>query len=477
MFSKRFLVLDISDEIIKLGYFFTKNNILNIIDLKTFDSYDSLKGYLTRKKLKNLEVISSLGGVNVIARSISISSVGKVDHDKEITKNIKEHLPTTQKDENVIIKHQILSTKYTEAKETVDVLVAIAKESAVIEHIEYLRSLNLIPYLLDAGKTSLFLPFINDFEKNISTAVVNIDRKNTDVVIVENGLPYFVTKIDKGIDDYSQSKVVLYRRLTSILDFYRTGGKERGEVQQILLTGIQDDELRNYIEKKVSFPVEISDIERNPLLNFTDRFEDISSFTHVIGLGLRKVYPALFEIDLIPEDEREYFQYQTFKNSLKKASLSILSALTFITIILLIVNFSYSFRNFLISRKLKSMEEKLESIYTLRAQNKTLKDQLAKISPLIKDEVSWDRILSEISKVTPTRVWLESIRSNTLLKKGDDENVIKDKILYIEGGAHEQSNIDLFVSKLEDSKLFSYVQIEGIEKKEYISFKIKILVK
>ncbi|OQX51662.1 MAG: hypothetical protein B5M53_10690 [Candidatus Cloacimonas sp. 4484_209] len=164
MFNRKFLSISISSDEIKLGLFYIKNDTLYVLDLQTFHSKDELRKYLKTKKLENLNVVGSLGGVHVIARSITFSSVGKINLEREILANIREHIPTFVKDENVLIKYQIISTRYEQVKETVDVLVAIAKENAVIDYIEYLRELNLFPSHVDAGNTSLFLPFVEMYD-------------------------------------------------------------------------------------------------------------------------------------------------------------------------------------------------------------------------------------------------------------------------------------------------------------------------
>ncbi len=474
MLNRKFLSIDILPDEIKLGQFCIRNNILYVLDLQTFHNQDELRKYLSTKRLKNLSVIGSLGGVHVIARSITLSSVGKVDFDKEIVRNIREHIPTFVKDENVLIKYQVLSTKYERVKETVDVLVAVAKESAVIEYIEFLRELSLFPSVIDAGNTSLFLPFIELFEKNMSTAVINIKKKSTDIVIVENGFPYFVSELDIGGKEFLHSKTLFHHRLHSVFDFYHSGDGGRESIQKIIITGENVEEVKSYLEKKFDFPVETADFEKNQLIILKGKFKNVSSYAHIIGLGLKKVYPALFEIDLIPDSEKESIQFSSLKSNLKRLSFSFLAIFSFVTLMLFSINLFYSLRVFTFSRRMKGIKSRLDEVYELRSKNNALREELSRIEPLIKNETVWDKVLFEISKLTPDDVWLESIKSSSKLKQSDDESVIKEKILYLEGEALEQSKIDRFVSKLEDSPLFKSVQINKIEKKEHISFKLKL---
>ncbi|MCK4235148.1 PilN domain-containing protein [candidate division WOR-3 bacterium] len=474
MLNRQFLSIVVLPDSIKLGKFCIKNNILHVLDLQTFESQEKLKEYLNKKRLKNLAVIGSLGGVHVIARSITLSSIGQVDFDKEILKNIQEHIPTSVKDENVLIKFQILSTKYDKAKETVDVLVAVAKENAVITFLEYIRGLNLIPLIVDAGNTSLFLPFIEKYEKKVSTSVVNINNNSTDIVIVENGFPYFVSKIDNGWEDFSNSKAEFFQRLSSVFDFYHSGRGRRKRIHKIIVTGKNDNEVKKFLEKKFDFPVKTSDFGTNSLLRFHNKFENVSSYAHIIGLGLKRVYPALFEIDLIPDQEKENLKFNLLKRTLKRTTVLFFFILSFGSIIILSTNLFYSIRVYIVSKKVEGIKPKLNEVYELSSKNKTLVKKLSDISPLIKNEVVWDKVLFEISKLTPEEVWLISVKSNNILKKGDGETIIKEKILYLEGETTKQSKIDRFVSKLEDSPLFKSIQIDKIEKKEHISFKVKL---
>ena len=144
---------------------------------------------------------------------------------------------------------------------------------------------------------------------------------------------------------------------------------------------------------------------------------------------------------------------------------------------LISINLFYSFRLFAFSKRIKGLKTKLEEVNTLKVKNKVLRDKLSRIEPLIKNEIVWDKVLFEISKLTPNEVWIESIMSNFKLKKGGDDSVIKEKMLYIEGKAIKQSKIDSFISKLEDSPLFKSVKINKIEKKVNISFKLKLTLR
>ena len=477
MFNRKFLSISISSDEIKLGLFYIKNDTLYVLDLQTFHSKDELRKYLKTKKLENLNVVGSLGGVHVIARSITFSSVGKINLEREILANIREHIPTFVKDENVLIKYQIISTRYEQVKETVDVLVAIAKENAVIDYIEYLRELNLFPSHVDAGNTSLFLPFVEMYERNISTAIVNIRVKSTDVVIVQNGFPYFVSEFDMGEKEFFNSKSVFHQRLKSVFNFYHSGNSGRKDIKKIIMTGRCDEKIKTYLEKKFDFPVEIADFGKNPLIRFKSKFKDIPSYAHVIGLGLKMTFPALYKMDIIPENEKKNIKFNILKRKLRKLSFSLLYFLSFVTLILLCTNLFYSLRLSVYERRVKGLRTKLEKVYELKGRNRTLREKFSSIEPLIKDETVWDKVLFEISKLTPNKVWLESIKSNSILKKGDNKSIIKEQVLYIEGKAMEQSKIDYFLSRLEDSPLFKSVQIDKIEKKENFSFKLKLILK
>ena len=477
MRTKRFLAIDISPDEIKLGQFCTKNSILYIIALKSFNTLNELSKHLQAKRLKGLNVIGSLGGVPVITRSLTFSSVANIDFEKEILRNIKEQIPTIGKDENVIIKYQILSREFTGVKETIDVLAAVAKKNAVTERIELLKGLNLIPCLIDAGNASLFLPFVALYDKNISTALINIKREKTDVIIVQNGYPYLVSEIEVGEREFLHSKTLFFHRITSALDFYHTGNNGRKDIRKIIIMGKSEERIKTYFEKKFDFPVERANLEKISLIRFNAKFEDVTSYVHIIGLGLKKIYPALFEINFISAPEKEIIEFDSLKRNLKKISLLITSIFTFIALLLLLTNLFYSLNLHTFSKRIKGLQTKLNKVDTFRTKNKLLQEKIAKIEPLLKNETEWDKVLFEISKLTPKDVWLESIKSSSKLKKKENEDVIKEKLFTIEGQTLEQAKIDHFVSKLEDSPLFSSVQIDKIEKKENISFKLKLLLK
>ncbi len=477
MFNRQFLSLDIHLNKIKLGRFFVKNGVLQILDLETFTTKEELKKYLKAKKLRNIEVMGSIGGVHVIARSISVSSIGNVDFDKEIEKSIKKQLPSSAKDENILMEYQILSTKYDEAKETVDVLVAVAKESAVFEYLDFVGNLKLIPSLLAPGNISIFLPFIEQFEKQGATVIINVSEENTDIVIVRNSLPYFASELDSGAKDFGQSKSSYYNRLSSVLDFYRSEKGSEKDIGKIILTGDASEPLQSYLSKKFDFPVESANFEEIPIINPLGRFEDFSSYAHVIGLGLRSVYPALFDINLIPDDVSEGTRTRMHKRTLKRTFLGFLGALGMIFVVLLSANLFYAIRITMVARKITGIQTKLDTFYDLRAKNAELKDKLSSIEPLIKDEVIWDKMLFEIAKLTPSEVWLQSIKSSSFLEKGQNSNVKRERMVYLEGGAVNQSKVDRFVSKLEDSPIFKSVQIQGMEKREFVAFKLKLTLR
>jgi len=477
MLSKKFLSIEIFQEEIKIGLFKAKNNILFVLDLQTFNSAGELEKYLREKRLKNLYVIGSLGGVHVIARSITLSSVGKVDFNKEVAKNIKEHIPAFAKDDNILIKYQIISTRYEQVRETVDVLVAIAREDAVEEYVEKIRALGLFPLFIDAGSTSLFLPFMEMYDKNVSTAIVNVKENNTDIVIVQDGFPYFVSELDIGKAQFSHSKSTFHRRLSSVFSFYDSGDNVKEPLRKAIITGNETGEIRKYLEKKLDLPVEIGDLENNRLFELQGKFKNISSYAHIIGLGLKKVYPALIEIDLIPDEEKEDIKYSALKNNIRKVSFAFGCLFSFLLCMLLCINLFYSVKLSAYETRVKGLEANLDQVYKLRLDNKVLKDKVSKIEPLIKNEIVWDRVLFELAKLTPQEVWFGSIRSNNVLKKSEDGGVLTEENLFLEGEAIEQSNIDRLLSRLEDSQIFGLVQIEKIQKNEYYSFKLKLVIK
>lgn len=476
MLNRQFLSIDISPSGIKLGRFQVKYNILYILDLQSFLGFEQLRDYLSRMKLRNMEVIGNLGGVHVVARSVSVSSLGKVDAEREITKAIKQQIPSSAKNENIVMKYQVLSTSYDSAKETLDILAAVAKESAIIDFIELMKGINLLPTIIDAGSISLFLPFVGEYEKAEATAIINIENDRTDVVVVENGLPYFVSQYGSGEDDFHQSKSSFCRGLFSILDYYGSDKKKKQPIQKIIISGRGVDEVKSYLAKKTDTKVKVANLKSNPFLRMKKEFNELNSYARVVALGLRKVFPALLEINLVSNEMRDRLQYAINKQRLRRWSIIFSSVLASILGILLLLNLYYSFKLRNTSTILKNIQAELNASHDLRAKNRSLREKILSIKPLIKNEISWDRVLHEISKLTPSDLWIESITSNTHLKKNGNDSILRERILHIEGGTVDQSRLDQFISKLEDSNLFSDVQIEGMEKKDYICFELKMKV-
>jgi Tfp pilus assembly PilM family ATPase/Tfp pilus assembly protein PilN len=476
MLDRRFLSLKIYPDQIQIGLFGVKNNVLNVFDLRTFSNKEELRKYLVKKGLKYTDVVGSLGGIHVLARSITLSSVGRVDFDREIVKSIKEQIPLYVDEENLLIEYQVLSSRQDRVKETVDVLAAITKKSSVFEYLEMLRGLDLNPVLIDAGNTSLFLPFLQVLDKDVSTAIVDVGREKSDVVVVQEELPYFVSKLDLGDEGFSKNRSVFFKKLQSILDFYDAEEIVTRKINKMVVTGRNQEAVRKYLKKKFDFPVQTSDLAKNPMVNLRGSFKDLSTYALPIGLGLKKIYPALSYINLIPDQEKESIGFFSLKRNLKNLSIILASVFGIAAIALLSANLLYSFRISSISGRMKGLKTKLDQVYQLRNQNKLLRQKLSRIEPLLSEETVWDRVLFEIAKLTPKDVWLVSLESDSKLKKKDN-GIEKEKILYVEGKAIEERKIDRFISRLEDSPQFSSVQIEEIEKKEVCCFKLKLMLK
>ncbi|MEW6687408.1 MAG: type IV pilus assembly protein PilM, partial [Candidatus Edwardsbacteria bacterium] len=332
---------------------------------------DALSHLFAQEGIRERRVISDLSGVYVVSRSFTFPAMSQEELQKFIRKNAEDYIPAKTSIKQVDIDFQVLREEMKGGEETAEVLIAVAKKEAVKEHIQTLSDAGLCPVIIDASSLSLLNAFVfHPFTtKGKCAAIIDLGAEKTKILIISDAILRFVIETSIGgneINKHLKRKLKLnpeeierlkenltdisdlgktiifnshlyrtstirktlssaYEKISSeiekVFTYYQKTNPSSPRIQSIILTGGSAVAygLSEVIHQKLNVEVQIP----NPLDNLKLNVplpKNPGVYSLALGLALKKVYPYINTIDLLPETVAKEIKQKREKELVRKIS-------------------------------------------------------------------------------------------------------------------------------------------------------------
>ena len=196
---------------------------------------DAIKGLLSTSGVKTKQVVTAVGGRDVIIKKIAMDRMKEAEAREVIRWEAEQHVPFDM--DNVELDFQILDPEADGLQMTV--LLVAAKRELVETKLALLRDVGLEPSLIDVDAFALH----NAFEVNHPDAMrgvvglVNIGHETTNVNILDGGVPVLTRDISIGTRRFRE-------------DLQRERGLSAEEAERMLQAFETDPMLLPFLENR-----------------------------------------------------------------------------------------------------------------------------------------------------------------------------------------------------------------------------------
>jgi type IV pilus assembly protein PilM len=221
LFSKNIVGLDIGSSSIKVvqvrnqdgQYHLVSGGMIEIpresADVRNADGQKAILGDLIKKLfkengIKTKNVVTSLSGDSVIIRYVKLPFMTPEELRGAIAKEAEQYIPLNI--DQVVLDFQILGETQEDGQKKLDVLLVAAKVDVIDQHLLTLKSIGLIPRVIDIDAFALQNAFeINRVEENEeAVALINLGASLTTINILEGKNTRFTRDVPVAGNDFTK---------------------------------------------------------------------------------------------------------------------------------------------------------------------------------------------------------------------------------------------------------------------------------
>ena len=157
---------------------------------------DTVRGLFQEMGLKGAEVVTAVGGHDVIIKKIEMDRMKEADAREVIRWEAEQHVPFDIK--SVEIDFQILNPHDDGLQ--MEVLLVAAKRELVDNKVALLQDAGVAPRVIDVGAFALHNAFEHNYPEAMEgvVALVNVGHEVTNVNILDRGVPILTREIPFG---------------------------------------------------------------------------------------------------------------------------------------------------------------------------------------------------------------------------------------------------------------------------------------
>jgi type IV pilus assembly protein PilM len=183
-------------------------------------------------KIKNKKVGFSISGYSVIVKKVNLAIMEDAQLEEHIMAEAEQYIPFDIDD--VYLDFQDLKTAAKDTDRT-DVMLVAAKKEIVDDYLEMLRSLSLVPVIVDVDGFALENTYEYNYQKNEDVALVDIGASKMSINIISRGISVVARDIIVGSRQLTE-------QIQNVFDI------EFEEAEALKLGSVQDEDKRDEIE-------------------------------------------------------------------------------------------------------------------------------------------------------------------------------------------------------------------------------------
>lgn len=441
--KNKYVIIELDNERLKMVHFASRVGARravplhlaakDIIDFSEAKIAESISGFLDEWKAKSDRIYVSISRQQITTRNLKLPS----SNNKEITEMVDLQLSklTPYSKEEIITSIQAIEVEGGYSK----VLLLIIHRD-IVHRLLRIMGLGAIQpqefYFSSEGASLNYLGKGQNRKEKIPIAIIDIDSKWSDFVVVKEGRLLFVRNINMGRANLDQDKFI--EEIKRLFDVYGSSDID-GEIKKIVLCGASEGltEVAGLIKQRFNVDVDVvAGLEPAPTKTV--------SFSSLMGLGLNL---PLVKINLTPAEitmERRFIR--------RGKEIMFTGMLLFFVVVLCM---AISFEK-LYFRK-KNLQDMFEQYKSRESEAEVVEKKSAKINLIterIDSRLSVLNVVGEIYKRAPNNLYLSVINFDS--RKG----------IVLRGYSENPDNIFAFVDQMQASSYFDQVKTTNMTKRK-----------
>lgn len=361
---------------------------------------ECIDDFVKKVRIKNPKVFLSIPRDEVLLKYLRLPPTARENLEQVIQYELEKHIPFTS--EEVYFDFQVLK----EEEKDLYVLLIVAKKEVIHSYLDMFSLANLYPLSLEVSSTALFNVFIDSHEarEESSRILIELGKDHWELSVTIGGLLVYSRAFawkDNKISYFSQVKEGLRSAFLYISNegTLNTQSISLTNLKGIILDGVDlDKQIMDEFLSQDEIPIS----KGFTPLRLEGTPPDFPSLTSAYGTALKGLKKVPLYINLIPKDLRR---------RLKRPSL-IPTLVLLILIMLLGILGKFSIiikeRRYLhdLNVQIAQIEPEVSAVEEMYTQISQLRNKIAGLERIKKENLSQLEILGELTKIIPQDTWL-----------------------------------------------------------------------
>lgn len=422
---------------------------------------EAIKRLFHRLRIKEKEVVIHLGGVGVRHILLTAPALSQADLEEWVRRQCAERLPKNGGLSQFLFSYHIAQQNGDGAK----IMVSYCQPHVLQERLSLVEEAGLRPIMVGAGRMDLTNAFALDHEDMFAKVFLFVETNHSSATFLINagGSPVSYREIDwrakRDVQGHDEGE--LQRVFASALESVKNG---HTRFDKAILVG---ESAQLDVAQSVLSPDTAIEMGK-PVQGLCKNGNTLpSQYSLAAGLALKRYFPLLNTIDLLPADKKQWTVQLLEK---RRALRFILIPGAMIFLILLVLNVL----KLVLSDKLTGSQEEivilqsqLSDVVQLQTQKTKLQSALADMQQLIAQRSNAAGLLEEISRLIPEGVWLQEISSAptdtteaiSMTAVSTSSTTGQRNRVQLRGWAFDEGRIAMLLEQLESSAHFSEVRL------------------
>jgi len=352
-------------------------------------------------------------------------------------------------------------------------LVAYCQDTILKERIALLSEAGLTPVMIGAGSVDMFLPFALEESDIFSRTIhfIEFGKNYTNSLILEKGSPVFYRSMDGELRQKKRADSIFQSPpqdmsdcssrndvLEEVISLWKQTG--RSEIDRTILVGSDIPESKSDEMKYSSGTFEVG----YPLQNMIQNKTLSPEYSLAAGLALKKFFPLLDTIDLLPEERKFTIKKQNKKRRILSVTVGIGLIFSLILMALHIVKMRIAMKLESTEKEMVLHNDQIVAIEQIKKERSQLEQALRDMQQLVHRRSHYAELLEEISRILPNKLWLNQFTSIPVKESENVQSGTRQNKALLHGWAFQEEEIALLLSRLENFSYFSDVQLLSTER-------------
>lgn len=445
--------------IVELGKFFNKIDLLHYDEERLDDFYGpaqavqlAFRRLYDRNPKLSRDVVLHVEGKGVRHLIMDAPLMDENALTRWISALVIQRLPEGVSAEDLSISYHILNT----TDEGYRVWITYCQARVIEEQLGWAESAGLNPVGISGGALDVHHAYL-------FTASDSTEASQGIIFIRENSFISSITDHDQPAAyeefSYSDDPITSDKIMNICLKRWQETGNLNLNHVFWIDARLPDEDQSALVppDKKMPWPI----LQINPMQGLIDSDQTLPPrFSLAAGLALKRFFPALNTIDLLPEGRKEKVRIATEKQTVMRWIIGAGGILAIILFILNIIGTSIEQKLTLSEEKVIEYNDQISQIELTKKEQSKLVHTYQDMQHLIRMRSDDAPLFEEISRILPGDVWLQNFNLAPVSEDRSHDTMKTGKQVILQGWSKTDARIAVLISNLESSDRFTHIRLE-----------------